>query len=301
MISSIRICCLVAAATISMTTSATAQQQPAQEMVRPSQTDPSIRQFDDPNIVLLPAGESASQPPLALFLPGSKGKPENAERLMQVVAGQGYRVIGLMYNDFPAASQVCHGVNNPGCFTGFHAMRAFGQGPAPVTNSYAESIEGRLVSLLHYLDHEHPGAGWSAYLTVDGHPEWSRILVSGLSQGAGMAAHIAKLHPVYRVVLFSSPWDNTGRDHRPAAWLSEPSATPMDRWWAERHLRENTTDWIANAYRALRIPDNHIFLFDQGLPEGQTAEGANPYHPSTIRNEAYAPLWKQLYGMPTAP
>lgn len=66
---------------------AVSQQSVTRELVRPSQADPSVRNFDDPKVVLLPPTMTASQPPLALFLPGSKGKFESAERLMQVGVG----------------------------------------------------------------------------------------------------------------------------------------------------------------------------------------------------------------------
>ena len=271
-----------------------------QEQVRPSQADPTVQQFDDVNVVLTPA-QAAGNAPLALFLPGTHGKPLNALGLLQVVAGQGYRVIGLTYDDEPAGTKLCPQNPNPECFTRFHAIRTFGRGQGPVSNPYNETIEARLVSLLRYLDREHPGAGWAAYLGPDGHPEWSRILVSGLSQGAGMAAFIAQSQPVYRVVLFSSPWDNIGRGHRPAPWLYQPSVTPPERWWAERHVQENTTALIANAYRALRIPQEHILLFNQGLVGNESPDGKNPYHSSTIRNTAYAPQWREMYGSATAP
>ena len=266
-----------------------------EELVRPSQANAAIQTFDDANVVLS-VDSDAAEPPLAVFLPGTHGKPMNALRLLNVVAGQGYRVIGLTYDDEPAGTQLCPRDPNPECFTGFHSMRVFGRGPAPVTNTYPESIEGRLASLLQYLNREHPNAGWSAYLTQDGRAQWSRILVSGLSQGAGMAAYIAKTVPVYRVVLFSSPWDNLGREHRPAPWLSRKSATPMERWWAERHVQENTTQWIASAYQALQIPQQHIFLFDQPLTNEQSEDARNPFHGSTIRNPAYEPQWRTMYG-----
>lgn len=269
------------------------------EFVSPSQADPAIQRFNDRNVVLTPPHEQGDVP-LVVFLPGTHGKPENALDLLTVVANQGYRVIGLSYNDTPAGTELCPRNPDPECFTHFHAVRSFAQGSGPVANSPGESIEGRLVSLLRYLDRQHPAAGWSGYLTSAGQPEWSRLVVSGLSQGAGMAAYIAKLHPVNRVVLFSSPWDNTVPDHRPAPWLSRSSATPADRWWAERHVRENTTAWIANAYRALGIPQQHILLFDAGLADGQNAQGENPYHPSTIRNPVYARQWRQMFGMPDA-
>lgn len=266
------------------------------ELVRPSLADANVHEFDDDNVVLTPQGGNGV--PLALFLPGTHGKPRNAIGLLNVVANQGYRVIGLSYNDDPAAVQICPRNPNPNCFARFRAMRTFGQGPAPVSNPYNESIEARLVALLRYLEREHPSEGWSQYLDGAGHPLWSQIVVSGLSQGAGMAAYIAKLRPVYRVVLFSSPWDFVGRSRRPAPWLYGASATPPDRWWAERHLRENTTELIANAYRALAIPRDHILLFDQGLTQQPGPENKNPYHPSTIRNTAYEPQWRELYGAP---
>ena len=271
-----------------------------QEQIRPSQADPTLKQFDDVNVVLTPP-QAATNAPLALFLPGTHGKPLNALALLKVVAGQGYRVVGLTYDDDPPGTNLCPRNPNPDCYTKFHAMRVFGRGAGPVSNPYNETIEARLVNLLHYLDHEHPGDGWAGYLRPDGHPEWSRILVSGLSQGAGMAAFIAKSQPVYRVVLFSSPWDNIGREHRPAPWLFQSSATPPERWWAERHVKENTTAWIANAYQALQIPRSHILLLDQGLVGEENSDAKNPYHGSTIRNPAYEPQWREMYGSVDAP
>lgn len=268
-----------------------------EENVRPSQANSAVMQYDEANVILTPIAANSSTP-LALFLPGTGGKPENAKGLLHLVADQGYRVIGLSYNDEPSVSQICPRSPQPSCFANFRSVRTFGRGSGPVNNSYAESIEGRLSSLLRYLNTENPEAGWSAYLTDDGKPQWSRILVSGLSQGAGMAAFIAKSHPVYRVVLFSSPWDNVGPEHRPAPWLSEPSATPMDRWWAERHVRENTTDLIANAYSALRLLPDHILHFDGGLTAEQNPQASNPFHTSTIRNPVYEAQWRKMYGKP---
>ncbi len=88
----------------------------------------------------------------------------------------------------------------------------------------------RLVKLLQYLDVQHPDEHWGDYL-IGGEPNWSRIVISGHSQGAGMAAYIAKRKAVARVVLFSSPWDYVKSSRQPAPWLSETSATPPERWF----------------------------------------------------------------------
>jgi hypothetical protein len=191
--------------------------------------------------------------PLAVFMPGTGGKPANTARLLHVVASQGYRVIGLEYDDEPAVVEVCPRSPFPRCSEDFRQRRIFGEGPvAFADNPPAESIVNRLVKLLQYLGQQYPGDGWEGYLS-NGAPDWSQIVVSGLSQGAGMAAYIAKREPVARVVLFSSPWDFQGRDRTLAPWLAEPSATPPERWFAEYHEHEDTAALIA------RVSHRRIF------------------------------------------
>ncbi len=72
-----------------------AQEAPVKELVRPSQANPAVHRFDEENVVLTPR-QGFGNVPLALFLPGTHGKPLNAARLLNVVAGQGCRVIGLL-------------------------------------------------------------------------------------------------------------------------------------------------------------------------------------------------------------
>ncbi len=269
---------------------------PAIELVRPSVADPAVHAFDDPNVVVANPAAGADAP-LAIFMPGTGGRPQNVVPLLGVIAGQGYRVIGLTYDDEPAGNLTCTRQMASSCLALFREMRVFGSGRGgPVSNPPAETIVARLAALLAWLAKEHPDTGWSGYIRPDGTPAWDRIVVSGLSQGAGMAAFIAKREAVARVVLFSSPWDVAGPDDRPAPWLSLPSATPPDRWWAERHVRENTTQWLAAAYRVLQVPADHILLFNSGLPSGVSPNAVNPFHGSTVRNVDYTAQWRQLYG-----
>ncbi|WP_137898518.1 hypothetical protein [Sphingomonas sp. 2SG] len=266
----------------------------AQELVRPSAANPQVRQYDDPNLVY--AGAPSRNAPLVVFMPGTSGRSETAPRLLlDTIASQGYRVVFLTYNDMPAVAQVCPS-RPPACSTRFRESRAFGGDGPPVATPAPEAIANRLGDLLRYLQRTHPDAGWSEYLDAEGRPAWPRIILSGLSQGAGMAAFMAQRYPVSRVVLFSSPWDVTGPDQRPAPWLFAASATPPARWWAERHIRENTTRLIANAYDALRIPRDHILLFDGGLPPGKSPDDGNPYHVSTVQLRQYVPQWRTMFG-----
>jgi hypothetical protein len=263
--------------------------------IRASETDPSITRFDEPSVLVFDE-ETSADSPLVLFMPGTGGKPSNSMRLLRVVAEQGYRVIGLEYNDDPAVVQVCPRNPDPACSSEFRQHRTFGgNGRSPVENTQAETIVNRLVKLLSYLQERDPARHWDGYL-LDGEPNWNRIVVSGLSQGAGMAAFIAKRKLVARVVLFSSPWDYLRSSQQPAPWLREPSATPPDRWFAEYHRRENAAALIVRAYRDLRIPPANIRVFDLGLPKDMKTKSDNPFHGSTARNPGYAPEWQFLFG-----
>ena len=263
--------------------------------IKPSTADPSIRRFDEPNVVLVDRSRVAASQ-LVVFMPGTDGKPGNAFGLLQVVAHQGYRVIGLEYNDSPAVVQVCPH-RSPTCSGDFRRKRVFGDGTsAVVDNTVAESIVIRLTKLLRYLALMHPSEGWSDYLQGDT-PDWRRMVVSGLSQGAGMAAYIAQRKEVARVVLFSSPWDYSLESQSLAPWISGPSVTPAERWFAAYHRRENTAKLIAQAYSVLHIPADHIRIFDLDIPADlRPHHSDNPYHGSTIHVPAYAPEWRFLFG-----
>lgn len=260
----------------------------------PSELDPAVKEFDEPNVVIFDPSAPATRP-LTIFMSGTRGKPQNAIPFLNVIAGQGYRVIGLEYDDIPAVAKVCPKEPDPACSQAFREMRIFGKAAttSPVDNPQAEAIVTRLIALLTALDKRYPGEGWGGYLKA-GAPDWSRMVVTGLSQGAGMAAFIAKRQPVARAVLFSSPWDFTGPEREPAPWLSQPSATPPERWYAEYHKREKTADAIARAYTALAIPADHIFVFDRDLTS--EPKGGNPYHPSTIKDLGYTPQWREMFG-----
>jgi len=271
--------------------------EPATYQVKPSEADPAVAQFDEPSLILRPASVGAGTP-LVLFLTGTGGRPAGGRVLLKTVVEQGYPAISLAYNDVPAVVQVCPRDPDPACSSDFRRMRMFGDGPSKVvSNSRAESVQARLAALLVKLDKDHPGEGWGGYLK-DGAPDWSRIVVSGLSQGAGMAAWIARQTPVARVVLFSSPWDFTAPGPKLAPWIDGPGATPPDRWYAAYNSREKTADLLVQSYRRLGVPADHVRVFTQDLPPGVKADGPNPYHPVGIRDERYAEDWRFLYGKP---
>jgi CubicO group peptidase (beta-lactamase class C family)/dienelactone hydrolase len=271
--------------------------------IAPSAADSSIHRFDEDNYVVF-APQASDSAPLLVFLPGTGGRPQNTSEFANVAAHQGYRVIGLEYTDTPAVAQVCPRDPDPGCSEKVRRKRIYGDDVTRlIDDPPQESIVNRLTKLLQMLAREHPSDGWERYLR-DGQPDWPRIAVSGLSQGAGMAAYIAQHTRVARVILFSSPWDNYGRFHTLAPWVRRGTgATPADEWFAAYHQREATASIIADAYRALHIPASHIRVFSL---EPAAARSANPYHPSVVANgatpraadgsPAYLDDWRFLLG-----
>jgi hypothetical protein len=273
--------------------------------IDPVTTDSSIRRFNFPQFVVFERHVKSSAP-LLVFLPGTDGRPANTTEFAIVAARQGYRAIGLSYNDVPAVAQLCPRDPDPRCSEKVRQKRIYGDDDTRlIDDRKEESIVNRLAKLIEKLQHEHPDDGWSNYLE-NGKPKWSRIAVSGLSQGAGMAAFIAQKNEVARVILFSSPWDNYGRDRTLAPWVRSGSgATPSDRWFASYHQSEPMAPVVARAYASLKIPSDHIRVFTLE-PARANAKGEIPYHPSGVANAptprrpngvpAYLDDWKFLLG-----
>jgi len=271
--------------------------------VSPSYADSTVHRFLEPNYIVFDRHTTPSAP-LLLFMPGTGGRPQNTSDFADVAARQGYRVIGLEYTNTPAVQQICPRDRDPNCSEKARRKRIYGDDDTSLIDDRPEeSIVNRLTKLLIALAHDHPADGWEQYLD-NGQPKWSRIAVSGLSQGAGMAAYIAQHTRVARAILFSSPWDNYGPRHILAPWiLHGPGATPSDDWFAAYHEREATAPIIAEAYRALRIPPSHIRVFTL---EPAAARSGNPYHPSGVANgatprnadgsPAYLDDWRYLLG-----
>jgi len=260
------------------------------QCIKPSDTDASIKRFDRVHYVLF----NQATPPTAtllVFLPGTFGKPPGPRAFLHAAADAGYRVISLDYNDVPAVNAFCP-KRGPSCSANFRRMRVYDDGVSidpSFDNTRAESIVNRLIKLLVFLDREEPQQNWAGYLD-NGALNWSRITFAGQSQGAGMAAYIAKGQAVARVILFSSPWDfvSNGQLQTMAPWLATPSQTPLDRWYGGYHERENQSKLLARSYATLRIPPQNIRVFKGNLPPSQSGKkDANPFHGEGLYDPAY--------------
>jgi pimeloyl-ACP methyl ester carboxylesterase len=253
--------------------------------IPPKDTDPQLQRFLADNYVMVQNGTPPSAP-LLVFMPGTSGAPQGTWPVLVAAAKAGYRVIGLEYNDQPAVAQVCEPRDDASCSGRFREKRIFGDGDFPYINDTPEeSIVHRLTMLLRYLDAHHPEEQWGGYFT-NGELNWTRIAVSGHSQGAGMAALIAKQYLVDRVILFSCPWDYYGPTKTLAPWLKDPSATPPERWYAAYHKRERQAETLKRAYKVLKVPDDHVrvFALEPNLEplHGHVDASMDAYHVSEV-------------------
>ncbi|NKF22283.1 BPSS1187 family protein [Solimonas marina] len=198
---------------------------------------------------------------LIVFLGGTSSTPSDYTTLADHLGSLGYGVIDLRYPDGRAVGSLCN--TNDVCFTNVRGETAFGANIAYeagastyssliVQVDAANSIIGRVVAVIDYLanlDDATDADYWDQFLIADAaspyiakhfgpaYPNWSKIIISGHSQGGGDAAFIA-MHlpadsPVKRVVMLSSPNDNVD-GLSSASWISDASTTPLDRFWGLR-------------------------------------------------------------------
>ena len=171
---------------------------------------------------------------LLLHLPGSGvlANDEMHQDFLDHAAGPdlGFHVIGLDYPNWPTVDRACRDFAEAAvdCYLAVRARRLWGGGSIAEANAGIPQFRALLEQLAS------PGAenttDWQQYWnSTTFEPEWSKIVVSGHSQGSGMALLIGKkLGPVAGVVMLSGGTDDSGR----APWLvhnPDEDRTPVDR------------------------------------------------------------------------
>jgi len=103
----------------------------------------------------------------------------------------------------------------------------------------SDGVAMRVQKALQYLDKMAPGEDWGYFLNADGTVRWSDVAFTGQSHGASNAPRFAKLVRAWRAVSFAGPRENECMSTNTpscegvltATWLTEPSATPLDRFY----------------------------------------------------------------------
>ncbi|MCK0160549.1 BPSS1187 family protein [Allomuricauda sp. F6463D] len=259
--------------------------------IEPSNTDSRIENADTPHFVAY--NPSNKQGKLLLFTPGTNGIALRGPKdFFNTAVHQGYSVINLSYINTPAIARICKGealIENSDCAEEFRNRRVYGDTTFTLIDDKPyDAIVNRLTKLLEYLSVNDRNLDWSRYLE-NGAPKWSEIALAGQSQGGGMSAFIAKTHLVARVIDFSGGWDYSAKN-KIAKWYFKTSKTPVDRWYGTYHAEEPTATTIIETYKAMHIPEDHIYAFDLEVPNGKRA------HSNGIRNIRYRDQWIELLG-----
>ena len=111
--------------------------------------------------------------------------------------------------------------------------------PDQQSDAPADSIENRLTQLVRYLKATQRNQGWDQFLDSNNQLDWSKIAISGQSQGGGHAYVISKIHTVGRVLMFGSPKDYSFYFRRGAAQgFDGNTRTPLNRYFAFNDLKD---------------------------------------------------------------
>ncbi len=269
--------------------------------VHPSSTDPAITYWDTAHVAYYDPAISNNK--LMLWLTGTNGTTYNIPRDFFVTAlEQGYRIIALSFISVPAVARICRGDfldNNTDCAAEFRRMRIYGDnGFSMIPDQPQDAIIPRFVKLLQYLSKTDPDGNWQQYLDEGTNkPQWSKIAISGQSQGGGMGQFIAQYENIASVISFSGGWDYSNSAKKIADWYFNENVTPLENWYATYNTNENAANSIKEICIALKIPPDQVFALDKPLRNDSSLAGkSNPYHGDGLHNSAYRPVWIEMLG-----
>jgi hypothetical protein len=294
-------------------------------LIGPQETDPRITEELQDHFVIYYKHVPANGK-LLVFLPGTDAMPRYYQSILDTGAQLGYKVIGLEYQNIGNPTELSESSQDPEAQAKVRLARLTGQNVSPFVHmTPGNSIEERLLSLLSFLDRAHPTENWSAFYSGD-KIHWPLVCVAGHSQGAGMAAFIAKREPVLRAALLSGPGDLSRQTKGfVPSWLYEPGKTPSERIFAAYHITEQQRrpGFFQRRFDAMGIgkfglpvraeevapPYAHSHIIQMTLTPAVSDAEASKYgaaHGSVACDRptpklsngqpAYGPVWRYLFG-----
>ena len=210
-----------------------------QRTVRASQTDGNIA-FELFQHQIFINTECEQNDKLLVHLVGSFGNPSSTTFFPAIAANNGYKVINLKYSNDVAAFSTCSASSDATCYRDFRSEVPFGTSSSSAVDvDFTNSIVNRLQKLLVYLEDNFTAEGWGAFLnSTQEEVVWSNLVLSGHSQGGGLAAFIAKQMEVDRVLMFASPNDYSTFFSAPAEWVSNLGLTPAENHFAFGNIND---------------------------------------------------------------
>ncbi|MGC6493274.1 MAG: BPSS1187 family protein [Myxococcota bacterium] len=286
--------------------------------VRADDTSSDIKgNLNNQHLVVRPVTMPTAHPILHLHLGGSGGRPRNCSNISTVAAKAGFRSINLAYMNEDSISAQCANPKtgkpySDDCAEHVREEVLYGTDASPwVSVARTDSIEYRLIKLLEWLAIHDKDGQWNDFLTADG-PAYDHMMVSGFSQGGGMAGMLSRDHSLDRSIFFSKGVDAVGstlKDIQPAPWHLDTFATPGDRMYGIVHREELAyfyspvafAAWGMSAFGDFIDADNVQPPFDctHQLSTGLTPASATPGTPNEFV-QAHASIGVNVH-QPTGP
>jgi len=255
---------------------------------------------------------------LVVHLVGSYDNPSNNLVFPSHAANNGFHVVSLKYPNSTAAQSSCGSNVDLDCYNNFRKEIIQGGDYHPdLTVDIANSVYNRLIKLLQYLDINNPNQNWNQYYTTNS-INWSKIIISGHSQGGGHAAYIAKDQSVKRVLMFASPNDYSSNYNAPASWTTQPHQTADSLYYGFNNLYDDVVDFSDQfeIWNALNMPSQgdslcvdiyNSYFTSKQLYTITTGPNANQNHSLMIRddqlivdafgNSIFLDVWDYMLGI----
>ena len=266
------------------------------ECVRPSATDPRIHRADSDNYVLTsPRPEPDAK--LLLFMPGTGGEPPGPRAFLR---GGGRRRLPRHFSRVQRRHLGC------GLLPRKTQSGLLGRVPRHA-HLWRPNIGGR-IRRQHTGGIDRQPAGQAAAVSRSQTPgrrvaELSRKRPAELgtncrdravARGGHGCLHREANTRSARVILFSSPWDYVETGGRREVSSLAGTCRARHRPGAGSAAITRAKTWptcLPSLTPQLKIPRDHIRVFNQDLPAGNRPKGKNPFHGQGINNQAYAKQW----------
>jgi dienelactone hydrolase len=264
----------------------------------PSTTDSLTPQYAQLDTRTAPLGN------LVIFLPGANNVPRDWRDHGRKLAEFGFHVLIPSYNNRWSSNDTCTGKGNT-CAddTRWEALSGEDKSTA-LAISRADSVEGRVVTMIKHLITANAVGAWGYYLTADDGLAYGKIIIAGISHGAASAGMYAARRPFARNVMHSSG---------PAGSTAGAKMTPISAWYGFAHTADDAYSAIIASWNSFGLPGQPTSIDGKAAPFSDShrlttsATSSYPHgsvvvHSSSPKDAAgkylFEEAWRYLYGVP---
>jgi hypothetical protein len=235
---------------------------------------------------------------LVFFLSGYTNTPASWRDHGRQLAGHGFHVVEPHYDN----SWTCMEGGDCNANTRWEALTGEDTSTT-IDTSRADSAEGRVVTMLRYLEKEHPGGDWGWYLNDDDTLRYEHVIIAGISHGASSSGLFASRRSFFRAVMHSGGWGSVGDDPE----------TPIEEFYGLAHTGDEQYDGIISSWESaglLGAPtsiDGATPPYDDSHQLISSADSTYPHCSVCVHSSSpmdgdafvFDPAWRYMYGAPS--